>query len=139
MLRFGSTTITEAWREPPRAQVPPYARRDAHARTFDSTGVPGEVITDMGIDVSRLVRIASGENVGFLTTTEKDGLEALYAAGEAFEFEWDRLGAAGHTTPATSTLMARFEAGVTPIFTLVNEQRSYWYMDITLRVWEAES
>src|SRR5690606_16007595 len=96
MLRFGTVTIAEPWREPVRSQETPYARRDSHVRTFDATGAPGEVITDMGGDLSRTIRIASGETVGFLTTTEKDGLLALYEAGEAFELEWDRLSGPGY-------------------------------------------
>lgn len=138
MLKFGETQVADEWREPPRPQASPFARRSRLHRTFDTDGEPGEVVIDMGLDLSRPIRIASGETVGFLTTEEKDALVELYEAGEPFAFIWDRLGDPGFTSPDDATFTARFTPGVTPVFTLANEQVDWWFMDISLDIWEAE-
>jgi hypothetical protein len=140
VLTIGTVTLDEAdaWRQPPRPQHSLPARRNSFHRTFDSEGLPGEVIQDFGQDLSKVVRLASSETIGFLTWEEVQELEALYASGLPFTLSWDRLGAAGVTDPSPLTFTAQFEPGVVPLFTLANEQKDYWLMDIVLRITPAE-
>ena len=135
-LTIGGVAIADAWREPPRQPHAPYARRSTYAQTFDTAGVPGEVVTDMGQDLSKQLRLVSSENIGFLTKAEVDALEALYNTGGTFILTWDRLpnAAPGNTTTANKT--AYFDPDTPPLFTLVNEQKDRWYMDIVLRIKE---
>ena len=140
MLIFtkGATTITVAdeWREPPRVGHSPYRKRGSRVDTFDTDGTTGEVYLDLGQDLSKAVRLASTENVGFLTRAEALALETLYAEGEPFTVTWDRWPDAPNLNTSTATKNARFLPDFPPEFTLVNEQVDYWYMDMILRISE---
>ena len=143
MFRFtnGATIdfTLDDWREPPRPSVSPNPRRGNWSRTFDTdTGEPGEVTQDFGQDLSKVVRFVSSETLGFLTWAEVTALLELYSAGAAFTLQTDLLLplAADPEEQETTLYTAAFEIGSEPVFTLVNPQREYHYMDIVLRLEE---
>ena len=126
--------ITDAWREPPRQADAPFQRRQTLSSTFSADGTPGEVLVDLGRDVSKQVRLASSETIGFLTQSEKEALEALYEAGGDFTVSWDRWPWSSPLNETPETKTCYFQPGVTPTFELVNEQADRWFLDIVLRI-----
>lgn len=130
MLQFEGLPPLDEWREPPRPSISPVAHRGGMIPTFNpSTGEPGEVTLQLGQNLTRVVRFVSTEKLGFLTWAEVQGITALYDAGAAFNVATDLLVPLGQPAQSYSCRFAE-----PPVFTLVNAQRQFYYMDILLRM-----